>query len=342
MGTAMTFDQGGNILVAGQLIDASQHSSAAVLKYDTSGNLLWSYSHRQNTNFRSSAYSLAVGADGVVYIAGWQEEYSQPGQCLLLKLTSSGDSVWSRTDSTNGVTALVDSTGNVYVVGGYQGNSSVPSIRTWKYGQSGQLLWRRDYSVVDSTNSVPHCGLLATDQGVFAVGKRKGSQGRLDYTVERYSQTGRRMWFAHTDTSDWYVDCPNAVCLDPWGNVIVTGKTAHAVTTDGDFLTVKFRASGAVEEPGMPQAATPDAIVVRPSIVSSRCVFNIRKPGAQSGIRIHDISGRMVRRLALPSGETSVTWNATGESGRPVGNGVYFVVAETSTSRTAIKFLVQR
>ena len=350
VGRAMAFSSNGSILVAGYLTDESQHFDAVVLKYDTIGNLVWSYSHRPNTDFQSKASGMGVGAGGEIYIAGWQGEYGQPAGGLLLKLSTSGDSVWARMDSTEFYSVQVDSGGNACVVGQYSPYTARNSIRTWKYGPTGQQLWRRDYWEADPVTSQGFAGLLARDQGVFAVGKRKGSGGRLDYAVERYDPSGNRMWFLHTDTTDRYADNPKAICLDPWGNILVTGKTEDVLSTDQDFYTVKVRVSGAVEE----QPATPvepeHVITASPSVVSSRCRFSVPAGERQSVLSIADIAGRTVRGIPVPSGRTgdrlSVTWDTRDEHGQLVPNGVYFVREQPQATslkpQATCKVIVQR
>ncbi len=345
---AMVFGSDWSIYVCGRLTDESQHFDAVVLKYDTSGSLVWSYSHRPNTDFQSWANCLAVSPGGAVYVTGSQQEYGQAGQCLLLRLRSSGDSVWSRTDSTEGFTILVDSSDDAYVVGQYSPNTARTSLRTWKYGPSGQQLWRKDYWEVDSVTSLGKFGVMASDQGVYAVGKRKGTAWRYDYVAERYSAAGNRLWFVHTDTTDTFEDTPKAGCLDPWGNLLVTGTSKNSRTTDEDFITMKFRASGAVEEQPMTPAEPGHAISVSPSVVSSRCRFSVPAGERQSVLRIADITGRTVRGIPVPSGRAgdrvSVTWDTRNEHGQLVPNGVYFVrAAQAQAQAQAVcKVIVQR
>ncbi len=336
-GRALTMDRAGRVLVAGRVQDASHHWNAVVLKYDTAGTLLWSYSYMPNTNYQSWANDIGVCSNNDIYIAGWQQYYGQPDQSLVVKLNSSGDTIWTRGDSSEAHGLAVDNADNVFVTG-----EVARTLRTWKYGPSGQLQWKDDYRTVDTMSTYGRLACLAPNQGLYAAGWRWAGLGRNDFFVVRYSPAGQKMWSAFTDSSDLFNDKPSAADLDPWGNIILTGRSRNRDTGYDDFLTMKFRASGAVEEPGMPQVATHDAITISPSVVSSRCIFNIRKSEAPSSLRILDISGRTVRELALPSGETCVAWNVTDGLGRPVPNGVYFAVLKSPESRAAAKFLIQR
>jgi hypothetical protein len=49
--------------------------------------------------------------------------------------------------------------------------------------------------------------------------------------------------------------------------------------------------------------------------------------GAHVGMTVHNVLGQLIRTLidqAMPSGDHSVEWDATDQSGRPVASGIYF------------------
>lgn len=86
--------------------------------------------------------------------------------------------------------------------------------------------------------------------------------------------------------------------------------------------------------PFAPHAAPSASFIgVRPNPManSSSFAFDVASPGNAS-VKIFDVSGRLVRTLLdgeLPSGRHSAVWDARGDDGRVVANGVYFYRIET-------------
>jgi hypothetical protein len=102
---------------------------AFLLKYDGSGNLLWS--RQFGTSTVDNPDSVAVDASGNAYIAG--EEYGSlsgpnagSSDAFLTKFDGSGNLLWNKQFGTSaldrGLAVAVDGSGNPYVTGDTQGN----------------------------------------------------------------------------------------------------------------------------------------------------------------------------------------------------------------------------
>jgi len=338
---ALTSDANGNALVAGGTTDASNHGDAVVLKYDSTGALLWSYAHRANTNYGSQARGIASDVSGI-YVGGTGSDGS-----LVFRLSLGGDSVWSRADDSSEIrSVVVDANGNA-VCAGFRKLSGFGrrTMRTWSYSPFGQLAWRQDYRGIDTMQTLGYFGTTVTGQEIYVSGFRLPGLNRQDYLVAKYGSDGTKLWSAFGgDSSDTHSEIPSAVAIDRDGNIILTGTSKHIDGTE-EILTMKFRASGAVEE----QPATPvepqHVILASPSIVPSRCWFSVPAGERQSALSIADITGRTVREIPVPAGRTgervTVTWHAQDEQGRPVPNGVYFVREQPPSLKLQAPSLLQ-
>ena len=72
--------------------------------------------------------------------------------------------------------------------------------------------------------------------------------------------------------------------------------------------------------------------------------FPAGKPG-QITIRIMDREGRQVRQILkdVLAGANEIVWDGNSDDGKPVGNGVYFVVIDYSTGeRYAVRVVLAR
>ena len=333
---------GNGVLVCGYALDEARRANAVVVKYDTAGTLLWSYDYMPNSNYASRANWVGAAQDGSVYAAG--NRSAVPGgqsEFLLVKLNSSGDTLWTRTDSGEAMSLAVDSDSGVYVVGDYGRYA-----RTWRYSPTGQLLWRDAYES-DTLGKWWGFACLASDHCVYAVGGRYETPTvPPDFRVLKYSPSGQALWEGVYDTTDTYRDELCAAAVGPEDAVYLAGTRTHEAGDYSHYLLMKYRTSGGVEEPTGVPAGRVARISVSPSIVSSRCAFMAPASTRGRALWVADVTGRIVRRFTLPAGNSesnsTVVWDATDERSMPVPDGVYFVTAGLAEGRLSAKLVVRR
>jgi Secretion system C-terminal sorting domain/Beta-propeller repeat len=73
-----------------------------------------------------------------------------------------------------------------------------------------------------------------------------GSAEYYDYATVKYNKSGVRQWVATYNGPANDRDEANAICLDPSGNVYVTGSSIGVGTRD-DFATIKYNPAGVVQ-----------------------------------------------------------------------------------------------
>lgn len=125
-GTSIAVDSAGNVLITGDSGTGAYGGNYLAIKYDPSGNLLWSSPFTYNNAY---GRGIAVDADGNSYITGDDYAYSSTRDCSVIKHDASGNLVWNKhfdsgaTDFCNGI--IVGSGKNLYVAG--QINPSIAS-----------------------------------------------------------------------------------------------------------------------------------------------------------------------------------------------------------------------
>ena len=270
---------------------------AFVSKYDASGNYQWTKAFGgTGTDW---ANSVAVDSSGNVYIGGWFNSTVDfdPGagvdnrtsagsdDAFVSKYDASGNYQWTKAFGGTGYDAAysvaVDSSGNVYVAGGFRstvdfdpgaGVDNRISAGDYdafvsKYDASGNYQWTkafggtgRDsaYSVaVDSSGNVYIGGWFrnTVDFDPGAGVDNRISAGDNDAIVSKYDASGNYQWtkaFGGTGT-----DSANSVAVDSSGNVYVAGVFKNTVdfdpgagvdnrTSAGDYeaFVSKYDASG--------------------------------------------------------------------------------------------------
>ena len=98
------------------------------------------------------------------------------------------------------------------------------------------------------------------------------------------------------------------------------------------------------DEPSPPRAMLGVSAAPNPFTPQTEIRFRLAQPGTPR-LRIFEVSGRLVRTLALPAlpaGEHHVTWNGTSDRGVRLGSGVYIARLETPDGVRAMRIVLVR
>lgn len=250
--TSVATDANGNVFVAVASLRPNTGMDYLVLKYNSSGRLLWRYSYDGPNHLGDFPSELAVDSQGNVVVTGrstqYEATYPSIYEYATLKLSGNGELLWVRRHlgerdaaepNFNGdyrdepVHLALAADDSVYVAG----DRSLGYL-TLKYGADGSELWAREYHADEYLYGLVR-GLAATpDHGVCVTGQWRGEDFGDIITV-RYSAAGEEEWAALTDGGPNVVDVPRDVAVAADGSVYVTGRSQPV----GAF-TVKYSAVG--------------------------------------------------------------------------------------------------
>ncbi len=221
-----------------------------IIKLDSKGNLLW----EKNYGFPGNDFGTNIkeGSDGSLYAVGviditasggqgdsgkFQTEHAG-GDYWVLKLSASGDLIWSRffggsfTDTAADLS--LDNNGNILIIGGTDSEDSdiTDNIGTYdfwavKIDPNGTLIWQKNYggTEIDEGRSV-----VKTSSGFLLVGDTRSS----DKDVVN-NNGGADIWTAHIDENGSLMssqnfggsgfDVPRSVIKTLDNNYIITGSS---------------------------------------------------------------------------------------------------------------------
>jgi hypothetical protein len=151
-GYGVAVDPLGNVYVVGTTSSyGAGGSDVVLLKYDSSGNLLFQRTWGGTQN--DFGTGVAVDAGGYVYVTGYTYSLGPtPGisAVILLKYDPSGNllfqQTWGGTKNDYGTGITVDIDGNIYVTGytkSYSITPGVPNAFLLKFDEAGNLLFQR-------------------------------------------------------------------------------------------------------------------------------------------------------------------------------------------------------
>ncbi len=249
------FNPGGS----GGTLTAAASLDAFLAKYDANGNYLWV--KRMGGDGLDRGWGVAVDGTGNVYVTGsfqGSADFNPGGSggtlaaaggtdVFIAKYDANGNYLWAKgisgSDTEHGFGIAVDSTGNVYVTGTFEGSvdfnpgtgtAMLTAAGSWDafiagYDPNGNYLWAKriggggldqGYGVaVDGTGNVYVTGFFGGvadfDPGITLIAPF------IDAFLARYDANGNCLWAKNTGSSGSAYG--HAVAADSAGNVCVTG-----------------------------------------------------------------------------------------------------------------------
>ncbi|SFQ52386.1 cadherin-like domain-containing protein [Hymenobacter arizonensis] len=252
---AVAVDGAGNVYVTGLSAvtsDSQEAADYATVKYSPTGQELWVARYNGPANSRDEPNALAVDAAGNAYVTGISTGVGSATDYATVKYSPSGQQLWvaryngAHNGYENAWALAVDATGNVYVTGDSDGGSTAGDYATVKYSPTGQQLWAARYN--GPTNSGDYAQALALDGAgnayVTGVSYRADNSTSGDFVTVKYAPTGQQLWASLYNGPNNGYDEGRLLAVDAAGNAYVTGYSFLDDDTPGDFLTVKYSASG--------------------------------------------------------------------------------------------------
>jgi hypothetical protein len=259
--------QGNSPFFGNSIIRSNSLNTLYVIKYDSSGNLLWAVGGGYATG-----QAIAADAVGNVYVTGYYSDTLTLGNFtvnggqtnggtsfFLAKFNSNGEVVWlksnSPTESGFGQGMVIDAGGNIYVSGYFLANTFILGNDTTilnndstffnafiaKYDSAGNVIWVKNVHgngnifapsiAINSNYNLYITGWSACDTVTFG-GLTLTDTGNAHYIyVARYDSSGNALWVQRT--LSYNESASNGVAVDGAGNAYITGGfTADTIIFD--------------------------------------------------------------------------------------------------------------
>ncbi|HEY49941.1 MAG TPA: hypothetical protein G4O13_07845 [Dehalococcoidia bacterium] len=248
-GQALAVDEEGNLYVTGYSWGDGTSSDYLTMKYSATGKELWVARYDGTANSEDWALDMARGSSGNVYVTGWSNGDGTKSDYATLKYDAAGKELWvARYDGlANGYDLAygiaLDYLENIYVTGWSQGQGAEVDYATVKYDSDGNQLWVTYYNGL-SDGEDKGCAIAVGGWGnVYVTGWSQGSGIYSDYATIKYDSAGNQLWVARYDGPIGGEDEAQAVAVDTWGNVYITGWSQGNGTGE-DYATVKYDTNG--------------------------------------------------------------------------------------------------
>ena len=253
-GVSISTDQFNNIYVVGSTDNNTNNNhDIIILKYNTTGALLWSYIYNSSFNLNDAGTAIKPDGNGNVYVCGASEGINSNYDYVLLKLNPSGSLIWEKRYDFANLTEIpigvdIDVSGNIYVTG-----ASANSLTDWDFAV---VFYNSDGEYIDAVrNSLPGIGF---DQpraytkdalgNIYITGS--GSSDGFNYDVKTIKvNTNHQIEWVKTYDFKGKEDVANSIDIDEQGNLIIGGfvtrndnvKELFALKYDNDGNEIWFK-----------------------------------------------------------------------------------------------------
>lgn len=248
---AVSIDAFGNVYVTGSSVGSGTNIDCATIKYDADGTELWVTRYNGLGNGNDGTSSIALDADGNVYVTGDSDEGETDFDYITIKYDTDGNDLWvahydgpgSGNDIDRASAIALDTFGNVYVTGHSEGSGTSFDYATIKYDTDGNELWVARYDGPVNGGDIAGAIALDSDNNVYVTGYSVGSETGSDYATIKYDTDGNELWAARYNGPESLQDKANSIALDENGNVYVTGYSESSGTSK-DYATIKYDSNG--------------------------------------------------------------------------------------------------
>jgi len=250
---AIEVDNLGNVYVTGESDNQPGTSFTsydyATIKYNNAGVQQWIARYNSPGNADDVAIDIALDENGNVYVTGRSHYLSNLFDYLTIKYNSSGIEQW--TVRYNGIgngndiphALVVDSIGNVYVTGESLAGDGYVDCLTIKYNTNGVEQWTARYNGIGGGNDIANDIAIDKNNNIYITGSSIGSSAYYDYITIKYNNNGEEQWVERFNGSGNRSDTANAIALDSYGSVFVTGDS-FSTGSSHDYVTIKYNSDG--------------------------------------------------------------------------------------------------
>jgi uncharacterized delta-60 repeat protein len=244
--TDIIIDENENIYITGYSIIPSVQSYAVSVKYNSSGDSLWTniYTHQNFQN--NSTGKIILDESGNMFVTVHYSGNTEGNE--LIKLNNSGAYQWSfNYKSFCQPTAMKkDNSGNIYITGFGGLNQYMRDYITMKCDSSGAIKWIRTYNGPADSSDEAYDIEVDDDGNVYVTGGSKGLGTDYDFTTIKYDSSGNELWVVRYNAPAFGSDIASFISVDSDENVYVSGSSINSNSTS-DIASVKYNNLGQLQ-----------------------------------------------------------------------------------------------
>lgn len=316
---SIAVDSSGNVYAGGyswKTTDPVWDFDYLIIKYDSSGNMLWSRSYG-NLTYNDYCKVIAIDRKSNVFLTGYQYYPGRDFDYLTVKYNRDGIFQWARTYSLGDDYVrdiCIDNQDNVIITGKVSGIIGGSNYCTIKYNTNGDQLWAIQYD--GPANQADDAYSITSDSlnNIYVTG-RSGFYSWEIATI-KYTTNG---------IEDWVTRYPGRgidIALDKNRNIFVLGENYFYNTNLVDFVTIKYSQLVNILSNNdiIPETYR---LSVKPNPFNAQTILNLDNAATSYvTLEVFNVLGEKVETLVkniLELGKHQFIWNAENQP-----SGIYF------------------
>jgi uncharacterized delta-60 repeat protein len=247
--SSLALDEDGNVYVTGSSIGTGTGFDYATIKYNSAGIQQWEARYNGPGNSDDEAQSLALDADGNVYVTGKSNGSGTGADFATIKYNANGVQQWivryngPGNGDDEALSLAVDNHGHVYVTGLSTGIGTGSDYATIRYNANGVQQWVARYNGPGNDFDAANSLAVDADGNVYITGASTGIGTAQDYATIRYNASGVQQWVARYNGPGNSFDVAHDLAVDASSNVYVTGQSIGGGDAY-DYATIKYNNAG--------------------------------------------------------------------------------------------------
>ncbi len=217
---AYSKDNAGNIIIGGSVSRNQEVANFVILKFDTSGDLLWRNEYNSAIGFHDHLSDVYVDGAGNIYATGISTDYSTESTLRTVKYSPEGAMLWQRTDSievkqqNNGITreALIreGTDGSIYIL-----TNRLGFLSLLKYNPNGTLYFNRDLDLPQGIAYMFARDLEINSHGLFMTSEFVDNINyQYHQLVLKCSSSGDTAWTLYERFGNTFWEGPGGMTID--------------------------------------------------------------------------------------------------------------------------------
>ncbi len=188
----MAVDIDNNVIITGSSYDSVIPAfTSLTIKYNMSGDTLWTRQYIHWANCDLYAYGLADDSDKNIIVMSICVPW--PGTFDIIKYTPSGDTIWTLNDGYYGYIPrdiTVDLSNNIFITGEQKPSWDSYDFRTGKFSPDGDTVWYIEYQDNHDEQDEFACGITVDLSGNIIVTGYADNDNDYDYLTVKYTEEG--------------------------------------------------------------------------------------------------------------------------------------------------------
>lgn len=248
----MQLDEAGNSYVFGGSNGVGSLSDFVIVKYDASGNEIWTARYNGLGNSTDQINYGVIDSSGNSYVTGFITDSNLVPVMTTAVFNSTGQLQWIRYHSPQnysngfGQRTALDSKGNFVVCGYIRDLQANYDMAILKYNRNGDLIHQTTFQGSNLGGNIPSSMKIDNEDNILILGETKTLSNGVDIILLKFDSSLNLLWMKSFNGSSNSDDRSREIVLDNSNSAYLCGSKIN-INSLSDFFCAKVNSGGNIE-----------------------------------------------------------------------------------------------